>query len=88
MAGKTPEALAFFFLRSGDADKLLVIAPKNAFGAWDEQIEICVPGSAWFTRLRGGRDRIERERSALLPHRVESLAQSACNEVRHVRVDS
>jgi len=58
-AGKTTEALAHFFLRAGDDDKLLVIAPKNAFGAWDEQIEICVPGSAGFTRLRGGRDRIE-----------------------------
>ncbi|MGQ0635267.1 MAG: SNF2-related protein [Planctomycetaceae bacterium] len=58
-AGKTTEALALFFLRAGDEDKLLVIAPKNAFGAWDEQTEICVPKSAGFTRLRGGRDRIE-----------------------------
>jgi hypothetical protein len=80
--------LAFFFLRSGDADKLLVVAPKNAFGAWDERIEICVPGSAWFTRLRGGRDRIERERSAPLPPRVEKRGDMARSVVRHLPVES
>jgi len=53
-AGKTTEALAFFFARSAPNDKLLVIAPKNAFGAWEEQLNDCV-GSihGQFVRLRG-----------------------------------
>lgn len=58
-AGKTTEALAVYFLRSQPGDRLLVIAPKNAFGAWDEQIQICAPGSGTFQRLRGGYERIE-----------------------------
>lgn len=58
-AGKTTEALALFYLRSQDSDRLLVVAPKNAFGAWDEQLQLCVPGSPEIVRLRGGRDRIE-----------------------------
>ncbi|TGU42209.1 ATP-dependent helicase, partial [bacterium M00.F.Ca.ET.152.01.1.1] len=38
---------------------LMVVAPKNAFAAWDEQINECLPGlKASFVRLRGGRDRI------------------------------
>lgn len=58
-AGKTTEALAFFTLRSQSGDRLLVIAPKNAFAAWDEQILECLPKtSESFVRLRGGRDRI------------------------------
>lgn len=32
-AGKTTEALAFFFINADDTDRLLVVAPKNAFGA-------------------------------------------------------
>jgi hypothetical protein len=58
-AGKTTEALAVYFLRAQPGDRLLVIAPKNAFGAWDEQIQICAPGSGAFVRLRGGYERIE-----------------------------
>jgi len=62
-AGKTTEALAFFTHRGEADDRLLVIAPKNAFAAWDEQIAECLPGlKANFVRLRGGRERI---RSAL-----------------------
>lgn len=58
-AGKTTEALAFFTLRAQQGDRLLVIAPKNAFAAWDEQILECLPhASCSFVRLRGGRDRI------------------------------
>lgn len=58
-AGKTTEALACFFLRAKPDDRLLVVAPKNAFAAWDEQIADCMPslGSA-FVRLRGGKDGI------------------------------
>ncbi|WP_200879066.1 DEAD/DEAH box helicase [Sphingopyxis sp. MWB1] len=59
-AGKTTEALAFFTLRAQLGDRLLVIAPKNAFAAWDEQIQECLGDTAGsFVRLRGGRDRIQ-----------------------------
>lgn len=59
-AGKTTEALAYFVYRASDSDRLLVIAPKNAFASWDEQLVRCVPHlAAEFTRLKGGRDKIE-----------------------------
>lgn len=60
-AGKTTEALAFFFYRARADESLLVIGPKNAFAAWDEQITDCVPSMSYqFVRLRGGKDRIEK----------------------------
>lgn len=61
-AGKTTEALAFFSFKSNADERLLVVAPKNAFAAWDEQIETCLPqhGEAPFVRLRGGRDNIDK----------------------------
>lgn len=59
-AGKTTEALAYFVYRASDSDRLLVIAPKNAFASWDEQLVRCAPHlAAEFTRLKGGRDKIE-----------------------------
>ncbi|WP_244483440.1 DEAD/DEAH box helicase [Mesorhizobium sp. 1M-11] len=64
-AGKTTEALAFYTYRSEPGDRLLVIAPKNAFAAWDEQIVECLPEfGTQFVRLRGGRDRIRTALSA------------------------
>ncbi len=60
-AGKTTEALALFFFRSQVDERLLVIAPKNAFAAWDEQLNECVPTiQQRFVRLRGGQERIAR----------------------------
>ncbi|CAN7509646.1 DEAD/DEAH box helicase [Variovorax sp. LjRoot290] len=60
-AGKTTEALATFFYRANDDERLLVIAPKNAFAAWDEQIEDCMPHlQVKFTRLRSGKEKIAR----------------------------
>lgn len=61
-AGKTTEALAFFAYKARDDERLLVLGPKNAFPAWDEQIETCLPqfGKTPFVRLRGGRDKIEK----------------------------
>lgn len=54
-AGKTTEALAYFFSKCSPEDKLLVIAPKNAFGAWDEQMKLCLDNKyGEFVRLRGG----------------------------------
>lgn len=59
-AGKTTEALAWFFQRARHDDRLLVVAPKNAFAAWDEQISECMPHlQNGFHRLRGGRDQIK-----------------------------
>lgn len=59
-AGKTTEALAFFFVNATEADRLLVVAPKNAFGAWDEQLVACM-GKTYegFMRLRGGEASIQ-----------------------------
>lgn len=58
-AGKTTEALAYFFYRANDNERLLVVAPKNAFAAWDEQITDCMPHlKAKFVRLRDGKDKI------------------------------
>jgi SNF2 family DNA or RNA helicase len=60
-AGKTTEALACFFYKAKDDERLLVIAPKNAFATWDEQIKDCMPHlEAVFIRLRGGKEKIER----------------------------
>ena len=59
-AGKTTEALAFFFLNATDADRLLVVAPKNAFSAWDEQLDACMGENyGEFVRLRGGEAAIQ-----------------------------
>jgi hypothetical protein len=60
-AGKTTEALAFYFFKSRQEERLLVVAPKNAFAAWDEQTADCMPSlKPEFIRLRGGRDNIEK----------------------------
>lgn len=59
-AGKTTEALAYFVYRAISDERLLVIAPKNAFASWDEQIAKCAPHlTPEFVRLKGGRDKIE-----------------------------
>ncbi|MBR3563393.1 MAG: DEAD/DEAH box helicase [Clostridia bacterium] len=60
-AGKTTEALAYFFFNATPDDKLLVVAPKNAFGAWEEQIQDCTNNvELQFVRLRGGYTAIDR----------------------------
>ena len=59
-AGKTTEALAFFFVNATDIDILLVVAPKNAFSAWDEQLAACMGENyGKFVRLRGGEAAIQ-----------------------------
>ncbi len=60
-AGKTTEALAYFYYNSEEDDRLLVVAPKNAFGSWDEQLVQCM-GNEYpysFVRLRGGEAAIQ-----------------------------
>jgi len=54
-AGKTTEALGYFAIRAKLGDRLLVVAPKNAFTAWEEQMSECFGTTkGTFTRLRGG----------------------------------
>jgi SNF2 family DNA or RNA helicase len=89
-AGKTTEALAYFCFRARENERLLVVAPKNAFAAWDEQIQICMPGlNAQFIRLRSGEDNIARllaadPRFMLITYqqltRVQSLVAAHCAE--------
>ncbi len=97
-AGKTTEALAYFFYRAKDDERLLVIAPKDAFAAWDEQIAECMPDlKAEFVRLRGGKDRIEKlldadPRFMLITYqqltRVPDLIAAHCARYRvHVFLD-
>lgn len=51
-AGKTTEALATFAFKTQLKTNLFIVAPKNAFAAWDEQVEACLPGYT-VTRLLG-----------------------------------
>jgi SNF2 family DNA or RNA helicase len=53
-AGKTTEALAYFFYHATEKDHLLVVAPKNAMPAWDEQLKECIHIEDTFIRLRRG----------------------------------
>jgi SNF2 family DNA or RNA helicase len=76
----------------------LVIGPKNAFAAWDEQLAECLPQVAQgFTRLRGGRDAI-RQLLALDPQfmlisyqqltRVADVIAAHCSEYpTHIFLD-
>lgn len=58
-AGKTTEALAFYFLKRKENAKLVVVAPKNAFATWDEQLKKCQEKTDQkFVRLIGGKDKI------------------------------
>ena len=58
-SGKTTEALAFFFLTREADDKLLVVAPNNAFVAWEDELPACVPSNeGHWARLAGGADQI------------------------------
>lgn len=58
-AGKTTEALAFYYYRRTDDTKLLVVCPKNAFAVWEEQIALCVQDPPRIARLTGGERAIQ-----------------------------
>lgn len=45
-AGKTTEAIAFFLLHKKANQRLVVICPKNAFPAWEEQFKVCLGENA------------------------------------------
>jgi SNF2 family DNA or RNA helicase len=54
-AGKTTEALAVYFMRRQIENRLLVVAPKNAFAVWEEQLKECLPDiPVRISRLQGG----------------------------------
>lgn len=60
-AGKTTEALAYFFCSSKLEDHLLVVGPLSAMGAWEAQLHNCCPEQTYqFVRLRGGEKKIDR----------------------------
>jgi hypothetical protein len=59
-AGKTTEALAYFYFKKAPEDKLLVVCPKNAFAAWEEQVSICIKHSPDIIRLVGGEKSIRK----------------------------
>ncbi|MGF9911559.1 DEAD/DEAH box helicase [Paenibacillus ehimensis] len=58
-AGKTTEALAYYYYKKNNNSVLFIVAPKNAFAAWDEQLSICKPDAPPFVRLTGGERAIE-----------------------------
>lgn len=58
-SGKTTEALAFFSFNRKSESRLLVVAPKNAFAAWEEQSSICLGNQDKFVRLTHGKIAIE-----------------------------
>jgi hypothetical protein len=57
-AGKTTEALAYYSFHAETTDKLMIVAPKNAFPAWDEQLQYCMETKEQVVRLTGGRNNI------------------------------
>ena len=58
--GKTTVALAIHLAAMSTASRLLVVAPKNAFLAWDEVLDDCLINTASFVRLTGGEVSIRR----------------------------
>jgi len=83
-AGKTTEALAYFFFHAEPSDMLLVVAPKNAFSAWDEQLICCVNTNDFFVRLRAGESNIQslleqKPRYSIITYGQFSRAQNAIN---------
>lgn len=62
-AGKTSTLLAIYSILKNEkkADKLLVIAPRNAFISWEDEIRACFLESApKVVRLTGGKEKISR----------------------------
>lgn len=58
-AGKTTEALATFFASGYEERHLLVVAPKNAFAVWEEELLKSAPSLDFrFVRLTGGEQQI------------------------------
>jgi len=61
-AGKTTEALAYYFCNAKPGDHLLVVGPLSAMGAWETQLSDCCPNAGYqFVRLRGGVKNVDRQ---------------------------
>ncbi len=69
-AGKTTVTFALHLLTLGAADIFLVVAPRNAFSAWEEVVSEClsgdaaIPARAPFISLVGGEERISQSLAA------------------------
>lgn len=60
-AGKTTEALAYFYCNYRPEDHLLVVGPLSAMGAWETQMQDCCPNKHYkFVRLRGGEKNVDK----------------------------
>lgn len=58
-AGKTTEAISFYLIHKKANQKLIVISPKNAFPAWEEQFKLCLGEKAPIVkRLTQGSEKI------------------------------
>lgn len=58
-AGKTTEALAYYFYHKAKETRLLIIGPKNTFASWEEQLEACAKDNhEKVIRLVGGEKNI------------------------------
>jgi len=84
-AGKTTEALAYFFYSAQENDKLLIVAPKNAFPAWDEQLAECIDSNEPVVRLTGGSNNIqnallEKPKYSIIAYRQFSLVTAIIKE--------
>ncbi len=61
-AGKTTEAISFYLIHKKPNQGLLVICPKNAFSAWEEQFSACMEDKApQIRRLVQGAEKIEND---------------------------
>jgi SNF2 family DNA or RNA helicase len=77
-AGKTTEALATYAYHSKDLDKVLIVAPKNAFISWDDQIQDCFLNPPAIYRMQGANlnvDEIDAARFLIITY------QKLANEV-------
>ncbi|MTE27021.1 DEAD/DEAH box helicase [Winogradskyella ouciana] len=59
-AGKTTEAISFYWLKRKPNQKLVVLCPKSAFPAWEEQFVECIKEKVSITRLTGGKTNISK----------------------------
>ncbi len=84
-AGKTTEALAYFFLMKAEETRLLVIAPVNAFSSWEEQLDICMGvGKYKIIRLTGGLNSISESLADKPNLMIMSYHQFARVDVRNL----
>lgn len=99
-AGKTAAALAIYEALRGEGavDRLLVVAPKNAFLAWEDETARCYGAAApQLSRLTGGRDGVAAALAAdpeialvsyqLLPNVSDLVTAWARRHTTHVVLD-